>query len=98
MKQRFLYNLIISVIIMCLCAVFFPIGEGETPAEETQCYEKIEAAATEKYILNTETKKAHLPSCKAAETISNNNKKYVIATKEYLAESGFEKCFSCNPY
>ena len=70
MKQRFLYNLIISVIIMCLCAVFFPIGEG----------------------------KVHLPNCKAAETISGNNKKYVIATKEYLNQSGFEKCFSCNPY
>ena len=97
-KQRFLYSLIISAIVMCVCAVFFPIGEGETPAEETQCYEKIEAAATEKYTLNTATKKAHLPNCEAAETISNNNNKYVIATKESLTESGFEKCFSCNPY
>ena len=94
-------NFIASIILFAffaVCSLFFPIGEGETPAEETQYYEELEAAATEKYIINTATKKIHLPSCEAAETISGYNKKYIIATKEYLVANGYIKCFSCNPY
>lgn len=94
-------NFIASIILFAVFAVyslFFPIGEGETPAEETQYYEELEAAATEKYIINTATKKIHLPNCKTLETMSENNKRYVKATKEYLIKNGFIICFSCNPY
>ena len=96
-KERFKYSLIIFAV-FAVCSLFFPIGEGETPAEETQYYEELQAAATEKYVLNIESKKVHLPSCNVLNYTTESKKRYVLATAEYLQQNNYIKCYSCNPY
>lgn len=50
------------------------------------------------YILNTNSKKFHDPSCSSADKISNKNKEYYIGNAEDLVEIGYEPCDICKPY
>lgn len=64
---------------------------------------KIESSFKEKsqenqsyYVLNTNTKKIHLPSCRSAHRIAEKN----YATTDDLQaalDEGYEKCKNCNP-
>lgn len=49
------------------------------------------------YILNTNSKKFHLPTCKSAESISEQNKSTFIGTRSALISQGYSPCGSCNP-
>lgn len=49
------------------------------------------------YILNTNTKKFHLPSCSSAEKIQKENKENFTGDREQLVGNGYEPCGSCNP-
>ena len=49
------------------------------------------------YVLNTNTKKFHLPSCPGAEKMQEENREKFTGDKERLAEMGYEPCGSCNP-
>jgi competence protein ComEC len=64
-------------------------GEGASQ-EETSAQE-------ERYILNTATKKFHLPSCSSVDQTKEENKKEFIGTREKLIEQGYESCKNCNP-
>lgn len=96
-KERFIFSLMVFAL-FAVFALFFPIGEGEAPAEETQYYEELEAAATEKFVLNIATQKVHLPSCEVLSKTTESNKYYILASVEYLQQNGYIKCFSCNPF
>lgn len=50
-----------------------------------------------KYILNTSTKKFHLPSCSSAENTKKENKEEFVGNREDLLEQGYEPCGKCNP-
>lgn len=50
-----------------------------------------------KYILNTNTKKFHYPSCSSAKRIAAKNKKEVICTRDELIEDGYDPCGHCDP-
>ncbi len=50
-----------------------------------------------RYILNTSSKKFHLPECGGAKTISEKNKKDYSGKRADLLSEGYEPCKQCNP-
>lgn len=49
------------------------------------------------YILNTNTRKFHLPSCSSVSDIASHNKETFTGTKEELTAQGYEPCGRCKP-
>ena len=49
------------------------------------------------YILNTNTKKFHLPGCKSVAQMAEHNKKEVTETRDQLLAEGYSPCGNCNP-
>ena len=49
------------------------------------------------YILNTNTKKFHFPSCASVETIKPKNKSEYTGAREDLLAQGYSPCKRCNP-
>ncbi|MGN0158367.1 MAG: ComEC/Rec2 family competence protein [Brotaphodocola sp.] len=49
------------------------------------------------YVLNKNSMKMHLPSCKYAAEISEKNKEYYTGSRETLIEQGYVPCGSCKP-
>ena len=49
------------------------------------------------YILNTRSKKFHLPDCSGAENISENNKETYYGKRSELLENGYSPCGICHP-
>lgn len=47
------------------------------------------------YILNTNTKKYHLPTCNSVKSMKEKNKKEVNDTRENLENQGYEPCKNC---
>lgn len=59
------------------------------------------SAATEKgtteYVLNTNSKKFHVPSCSSVDQMSAKNRQDVTDTRENIIGRGFDPCKRCNP-
>lgn len=51
-----------------------------------------------RYVLNTSSKKFHLPSCASAGKIKDGNKAYSSDDPEDLVARGYEPCGQCKPY
>ncbi|MDE7390625.1 MAG: DNA/RNA non-specific endonuclease [Lachnospiraceae bacterium] len=49
------------------------------------------------YIMNTKTKKFHLPDCNHAKKISEENREEFIGDREILLADGYVPCGGCNP-
>lgn len=49
------------------------------------------------YILNTNSKKFHLPDCKSVGQIADKNKRESDKSREELIQDGYEPCKNCNP-
>lgn len=49
------------------------------------------------YILNTNTKKFHSPTCSSAEDISSKNRQSYYGTRDVLISRGYSACSRCNP-
>lgn len=49
------------------------------------------------YVLNTKTKKIHLPDCSSVDSIQEDNKEITDKSKEELLREGYEPCGSCKP-
>ena len=76
-------------------------GTNKT-AETEQATQAVTQAAsqqtsTESYILNTNTKKFHLPSCSSAGDIKASNREEYHGTREDLVSMGYDPCKRCNP-
>ncbi len=65
-------------------------GTSNTEATSTQ-------STTKSYVLNTNTKKFHLPGCRYTSTIKANNREDFTGTRDELLNRGFEPCKVCNP-
>jgi len=68
------------------------IANNVTPGDLTT---GTETAQT--YVLNTNSKKFHYPSCSGVSTMSEKNKSIVTATHSELVSQGFTPCKQCNP-
>ena len=51
----------------------------------------------EMYILNQNSKKFHLPSCKSAEDIHTENRAEFAGSRQELIDAGYEPCRRCSP-
>lgn len=49
------------------------------------------------YILNTNTKKFHYPSCKSVNQMKEKNKQAVTWTREEVIAAGYDSCGNCHP-
>ncbi len=49
------------------------------------------------YVLNTNTKKFHLPSCGSAQNMREENRKDFTGDRETLIQDGYQPCGSCHP-
>lgn len=49
------------------------------------------------YVLNTKTKKFHLPSCSSVDQIKKKNRQDYTGTREDLINRGYKPCGNCNP-
>lgn len=64
---------------------------------DTDAETEIEAAESVTYILNTNTKKIHLPDCSSVSTIAEQNKEESTDSIEILEQEGYTRCKRCNP-
>ncbi len=65
------------------------------PSEENDSEEP--TSEVQSYVLNTNSKKFHLPSCSGADSISEANRSDVTTTREELIEQGYSACGICKP-
>lgn len=49
------------------------------------------------YVLNTNTKKFHYPSCSSVKQMAEKNKEYYTGTRDELIDMGYDPCGRCNP-
>ena len=49
------------------------------------------------YMINTNTKKFHLPDCSSANDIADQNRETTDQTRDELIAEGYEPCGRCNP-
>lgn len=68
----------------------------EPPAEPTTEATEEEPIGNT-YILNTNTKKFHYPSCSSAKETKENNKKTFIGTRDEVIAKGYKACGRCHP-
>lgn len=72
--------------------------ETATKAAETVKETKQETkASTETYILNTNTKKFHRPSCGSIKQMKESNKKASTESRDAIIAKGYSPCKKCNP-
>ena len=80
---------------------FSESGEEKLGAagETRPSYEKYltEEDVEETYVLNTKSKKFHLPECEGAQSISEQNRETYTGSRNALVEQGYKPCGSCNP-
>ncbi len=71
----------------------------ETVKEEQQVAEEPVFTQSQgtTYILNTNSKKIHYPSCSSVDRMSESNKRATSETMEQLISQGYEPCKKCNP-
>jgi DNA-entry nuclease len=50
------------------------------------------------YILNTNSKKVHLPDCRHVESMSEKNKQESNKSEEELTKEGYTPCGTCKPF
>ena len=71
-------------------------AEPETSNSDRQENES-ESPMQTNYILNTNSKKFHLPSCSSVQSIKEENKKSFYGSLDELLEMGYTPCGNCNP-
>lgn len=75
-------------------------GEKELPDESETPDTQVEGDGSENeitYILNTNTKKIHLPTCKSAQETAESNREETTRTKASLIRDGYKVCGICKP-
>lgn len=72
-----------------------PVQEAETAPEEAAPAASSSGSAT--YILNTNTKKFHYPSCSGVAQMSDANKQEFYGTRDEAIAAGYDPCGRCNP-
>ncbi len=72
-------------------------GAGAGEASEKGATGSAEGKGTTEYVLNTNSKKFHIPSCSSVDQMSPKNREDVENTRENLIAKGYDPCKRCNP-
>lgn len=73
---------------------------GESWETGDSAFSALESQAEEQetdYVLNTSSKKFHLPDCSSVDSMSGKNRQEYHGTREELIAQGYEPCGSCHP-
>ena len=70
---------------------------GESKAVETEDAGTDSSGTQEHYVLNTNTKKFHKPTCSSAIDMKEENKEEYTGSREILIEQGYIPCGNCKP-
>ena len=70
-----------------------PVITRETPEENSQEVQKNGTT----YILNTNTKKFHYPSCSSVGQMKDSNKREFTGDRSEIISQGYDPCKKCNP-
>jgi len=54
-------------------------------------------AAVRSYVLNTNTKKFHKPTCSSVDQMKAKNRRDYTGTRESVIDMGYKPCQRCNP-
>lgn len=74
------------------------IEESSEPVVSQPVEENVGTGTTQAdYVLNTNTKKFHLPSCSSADDIKEANRQEYHGAREDLISQGYDPCKRCNP-
>ena len=81
--------------------------EGDAPAssgsdssvvqEETSSGSTSTAEQEQEYVLNTSSKKFHLPDCSGVTSMSPENRQDYTGTRQSLIDQGYSPCGTCKP-
>lgn len=74
-----------------------PTEAIEQTGKTEQANESTTQATEATYILNTNTKKFHLPSCSSVNQMSEKNKQSYSGSRDDLISQGYDPCKRCNP-
>lgn len=72
----------------------YATGESRQAASSNSETEDPDGAS---YVLNTNTKKFHLPSCGSAQNMRQENREDFTGDREKLIQDGYQPCGSCHP-
>ena len=70
---------------------------GTVQDKEEEKEEENTSSGKTTYILNTSSKKFHIPSCGSAKKIKEENKKEITDTRDSIIKDGYSPCKTCNP-
>lgn len=88
--------LLLGVLTACAPEARDDIQEASTAPSLSVASEEPEPNGTE-YVLNTNSKKFHLPSCKSVKQMSDKNKGYFTGTRGEVIVKGYSPCGNCDP-
>lgn len=77
--------------------VTFPEIEGEDGKNDSSAQGTEAGSDIREYVVNTNTKKFHLPDCKSAASIKPENREEYSGTRDELIGKGYEPCQICHP-
>ena len=69
----------------------------KTTVQKTEEPDVQEPSSDTRYVLNTNTKKFHLPDCSSVKDIKDKNRQDFDGTREEAIEMGYDPCKRCNP-
>lgn len=72
-------------------------GSATTTAPAKDTSNSTTPSNEQTYILNTNTKKFHYPSCSSVDSMSEANKKEYTGTRDALIADGYDPCGKCKP-
>jgi DNA-entry nuclease len=64
---------------------------------ESKSAEDVTESEEQDYVLNTNTKKFHRPTCDSVNQMAANHRVYVKRSREEIISGGYEPCHNCNP-
>ena len=67
------------------------------PAEEPEPVQEKTLPGVTTYVLNTNTKKFHLPGCKSVQQMKAKNRQDVDWPRDEVISKGYVPCKNCNP-
>ncbi len=93
----FVYNVQPGIQINYLTGDSCLSGEEIKPQETPPANDSSDSDEEKTYILNTNNKRYHLPTCSSVSKISNANKSVFTGTKQSLNNQGYQPCGTCKP-
>ncbi len=74
------------------------LAAGEMPEETSLPFETVDSVSEDAdYVLNTRSKKFHLPDCSSVSTIAKSNYQEFQGDRQELIDQGYSPCGNCNP-